>query len=78
MRGRAWARHQRERVIRRRMRWRWTQWLKSPGRLAKWNGTCGCGLCRYDRWAARQRERRRVWAVVQQEIDLAYEELTAC
>ena len=75
MRGRAWARHQRERIIKQRKRW-WP-WFQVPGKLAKWNGTCGCGLCRYDRWAARQRERRRAWAVVRQEIDLAYEELTA-
>ena len=64
---RAYRRHHRARVIARRLRivavWDATvedKWRPVPGRFAKFNLACGCGLCtEADRRRAEKRERRR-------------------
>mgnify|MGYP000865440611 CR=1 FL=1 len=63
LRGKAYTRYQRERIIRRRLR-NFPTWTLPPGRFAKWNGTCSCWLCKFDkhgdmRW--KRRREREIW-----------------
>jgi len=67
LRGRAYTRHQRERIIQRRMR-HFPTWELPRGRFAKWNGTCSCWLCKFDkhgdmRW--RRRWKREAWREIE-------------
>jgi hypothetical protein len=54
---------QRERWIRRRLRWPFSWWLKwggDPGRLSKWHG-CGCWLCHPPDMGYQRAREKRAW-----------------
>ena len=57
-------RHHRARLIRRRMwivrqAWGMTYWPDHPGRLAKFNLKCTCGMCSDRTWSRPQNRRER-------------------
>lgn len=68
-RGKAWLRHHRRRVIAKRLKVqrRWDQNLgigpslrcapRVPGRYAKWNLVCSCGLCTMGKREDKRKER---------------------
>lgn len=70
-RGRAFRRHQNDRIIQKRLNILKKCWgydkvsygtlreQKCPGFLRKWNFTCNCGMCKMERYFARRDKHKR-------------------
>lgn len=63
-RNRSWRRFQNYKIIRKRLNiiknyWSDTKYNPDPGRLRKWNFTCGCRMCNMSEYFGKKDKRER-------------------